>query len=70
MWWPDVYAAVIAVEALVIVVLVAALLWGQPAAATAQRAQLVSYRATIDAIPTSTPRPPCRGLTPYPPPSC
>jgi hypothetical protein len=47
------------VEAVVILVLLCALIYGQPASFAADHAQLVSYRATVQAIPTSTPRP-CR----------
>ena len=62
---------------LLVLILIAALIYGQPAAFDAQRAQIsvqatmiAGFRAQIDAFPTPTSRP-CRASGPYPyPPYC
>ncbi len=63
------YLGIIAIEALVILGLLYVLLWGQSAAITSERAQLAQYRATVQAMPSITPRP-CRQPPYYTPTTC
>ncbi len=42
------------IEALVILILLCALIYGQPAATASDQAALVALRATVQAIPTPT----------------